>query len=410
MQIEIDYGKEINKPFEPSFWDTSRYDIEVGSAGSGKSYYGAFKLLYRALTESASMPRPHKILVVRKTQPSVRDSCFPLVKGYLNKWKIPYHASDLNIRLMNGAHFLFKGLDDSEKIKSIEGITAIWIEEPTGIHRKDFEQLDLRLRGETGTYKQIILTFNPSTGKTSWLYQSFFLTSNPDAFVHKSTYKDNRFIDKEYIEKLEKITDPHFAKIYREGEWTELARAVYSDVEIRHFTIEQVKDILNKTTNVYAGVDFGFSDPNVFELLAEIENDVYVLKEIYRTGQLNIDFAREIREICKTVDVDYARLPIYCEDAEPDKIKEFRTLHGLTYARPAKKKLIASGIAEVKKRHLIINDECVKAAEQIPAYSYQEDKDGNVLEEPVGFNDHTCAAVRYGVYGKKSEGVKVYFG
>lgn len=54
--------------------------------------------------------------------------------------------STFSIELPNGSSFLFKGLDDSEKIKSITGITDIVIEEATEITQDEFTQLDLRLR------------------------------------------------------------------------------------------------------------------------------------------------------------------------------------------------------------------------------------------------------------------------
>ncbi len=61
----------------------------------------------------------------------------------------------------NGAIIDFLGLDDREKLKSIEGITSIWIEEATELTKEDFLQVDLRLRGRTKSYKQIMLSFNP---------------------------------------------------------------------------------------------------------------------------------------------------------------------------------------------------------------------------------------------------------
>lgn len=59
---------------------------------------------------------------------------------------------------------IFKGLDDSEKLKSLTfpkgELTDIWIEEASEIREEDFNQLDVRLRGQ-GSYKQMVLTFNP---------------------------------------------------------------------------------------------------------------------------------------------------------------------------------------------------------------------------------------------------------
>jgi phage terminase large subunit len=37
-------------------------------------------------------------------------------------------------------------MDDPEKIKSVQGVNRIWIEEATELKKEDFNQLDLRLR------------------------------------------------------------------------------------------------------------------------------------------------------------------------------------------------------------------------------------------------------------------------
>jgi phage terminase large subunit len=56
--------------------------------------------------------------------------------------------STLTIELPNGSIMLFKGCDNSEKIKSIAGITDIIIEEATELTEDEFSQLDLRLRAK----------------------------------------------------------------------------------------------------------------------------------------------------------------------------------------------------------------------------------------------------------------------
>ena len=111
----------------------------------------------------------------------------------------------------NGNEILFAGVDDPEKLKSIEGITGIWIEEANELYPNDFEELDRRLRGIFHTYMQIILTFNPIL-KTNWTYKRFFsgLTEEEkaDITILTTTYKDNIFIknDLAYKKLLESYT------------------------------------------------------------------------------------------------------------------------------------------------------------------------------------------------------------
>lgn len=75
---------------------------------------------------------------------TLRDNCFQLLLDTLTTFKLlPYcmvDLSNLTITLPNGSKLLFRGLDDVEKLKSIAGITDIWLEEATEASREDFSQ------------------------------------------------------------------------------------------------------------------------------------------------------------------------------------------------------------------------------------------------------------------------------
>ena len=139
--------------------------------------------------------------------------------------------SDLRISCANGNSVIFKGLDDTEKLKSITfpkgELTDIWIEEASEVQEEDFNQLDVRLRGK-GTHKQIVLTFNP-VSVLHWLKLRFFDRKDPRAVVLKSTYKDNNFLDEDYKATLEgyKETDPYYYSVYCLGEWGVLGQTIF---------------------------------------------------------------------------------------------------------------------------------------------------------------------------------------
>ncbi|MCI7204948.1 MAG: phage terminase large subunit [Clostridium sp.] len=68
-----------------------------------------------------------KMLVVRKVTATLRDSIFAEFQSAISKFglsdKCKIVSSLLTIELPNGSQLIFKGLDDSEKIKSIAGIS-----------------------------------------------------------------------------------------------------------------------------------------------------------------------------------------------------------------------------------------------------------------------------------------------
>lgn len=218
-----------NEVFLPLFFDQHRHLVVMGGGGSGKSVFAARKVLERAITEEG-----HRILVCRKVAKTCRQSCW---KNLLEQLADHYpdsgykvNKTDMVISFPNGSEILFAGLDDVEKLKSIQSITSIWVEESSEIAESDFDQLDIRLRGESRWYKQIILSFNPIS-LTSWLKKRFF--DEKDEFgrvrTHKSTYKDNRFLPAEDIRTLEafKETNPYYYQVYALGQWGVTGRTVF---------------------------------------------------------------------------------------------------------------------------------------------------------------------------------------
>lgn len=219
-----------NETFLPLFFDTHRHLVLMGGGGSGKSIFAGRKLIERASSESG-----HRFLVVRKVAKTLRESCFDQLRAQAYEFcpqevaKIPQgKSSDMYLLFRNGSEILFAGLDDVEKLKSIHDITGIWIEEASEIEERDFDQLDIRLRGESRFYQQIILTFNPIT-ITHWLKKRFFDRKDPRVRTHRSTYKDNRFLpekDKLTLEALRE-TDPYYYQVYCLGQWGVLSATIF---------------------------------------------------------------------------------------------------------------------------------------------------------------------------------------
>lgn len=225
MSVELNFPKLTNKAYYPLYKNKKRYLVLYGGAGSGKSVFAAQKLIKRMLME-----KNHKILVVRKVAKTLRNSTFSLLRETIAQWGISevfeFNKTEMEITCKNGNRILHAGLDDVEKIKSIHGITALWIEEASELTREDFQQLDLRLRGETGSYKQIILTFNP-VAITHWLKK--FIDTGRNVKALKTTYKDNKWIDDAYIQTIEdlKDADPYYYTVYGLGEWGILGKTIF---------------------------------------------------------------------------------------------------------------------------------------------------------------------------------------
>ena len=215
-------AQEFNDAYIPYLKNQKRYEIYYGGAGSGKSHFVAQKIIYRTLKE-----RGHRYLIVRKVARTNRHSTYDLLRSVISGWKLnPLFKIDktelditLQVRGISENQILFTGLDDVEKLKSIAGITDIWIEEASEITPEDFMQLDLRLRTQSNYPNQIILSFNP-VSEYSWLKKRFFDQHVENASILKTTYKDNRFLGDDYKQVIEglKDQDPTYYQIYALGE------------------------------------------------------------------------------------------------------------------------------------------------------------------------------------------------
>ena len=225
MRVKVNIKKRVfNDIYFPLLDNEDRYVVLYGGGSSGKSFFIAQWLIYKMLT------RKMNLLVVRQTANTNRDSTFALLKEVIHKWKLDelFKINDLRIKCINDNEIIFRGLDDSEKIKSVTfesgELTHVWVEEATECQEADIQQLKVRLRGGT-TKKQMILSFNP-VNVNHWI-KKHFIDSGLATVVH-STYKDNKFLTDEDKKALEsfKYTDQYYYQVYCLGQWRSIRKDI----------------------------------------------------------------------------------------------------------------------------------------------------------------------------------------
>lgn len=403
MEVRIS-KKVFNDIYLPYLDSTNRYEVIYGGAGSGKSVFMAQKKLFLNMRDKG-----RNTLVVRKVGKTNRYSTFALFNQIINDWNL-HQIFDINKTDMtitnkyNKNQIRFAGLDDVEKLKSItfeSGIlTDIWIEEASEVNVNDFRVLDTRLRG-TNKYNipfQINLTFNP-VSQLSWLKSQFFDNTNKEfrrkVSILKTTYKDNKFIDDEYREMLEALKDEdyNFYRVYALGEWGTSTNVILTNWEV--VDIDYYRD-LNKLYSQFEyltyGIDWGVSHASVILFVGVKNNgDIYVLDELYKKGLTNSEFILEAEDFILDNNME-----IIADSAEPDRIREFK-LNNFLNIRPAQKGAgsVKTGIDFLKRSKIYINSHCSNTIKEIQNWQYKTDKDGNVLDIPVPFNDDCMAALRY---------------
>lgn len=368
-----------------------KYFILVGGAGSGKSKATSQKVVLRGLSEKGI-----RILIVRKTFRSIKDSCFKEICTVLKDWKIYHHCrinhTDFSIVLPNGSEINFKGMDDSEKLKSIVGYSVCMVEEATEISESDYDQICLRIRNPK--YKnQIYMCLNP-VSKANWIYKRFFQPGTvipDDTYILKTTWRDNKFLSKEYIETIQRLktTSPTLWKIYSEGQWTSLSRTVYENWRVESFD----RTTLKGTHCV--GLDFGFVNDLtalVDMVVNESQKIIYVCRCWSATGKTNSEIASAIKSL------GLEKSDIVCDSAEPKSIEELKRA-GIYRVRPSKKgpDSIMYGIQRIQQYTIVVHPSCELVVNELENYTWEKNKEGELINKPADFMNHSMDAMRYGM-------------
>lgn len=287
---------KVTKKTSQLYRSKSRINVLKGGAGSGKSV-GTTQVEIRKGFENVE-----RVLVVRKVARTLRDSCFQLFKdilsqsGFVRGQHYEFNSTSMSVQLQNGTVFLFAGLDDVDKLKSIAGISRIVIEESDQISEDDFDQLDLRLRGENLHFPQITLMLNP-VSQSHWIKKRFFDTIDPDVLIIESNYLDNPFLDEGYVSRLKALqfTNPRKHRIYVLNEWG------IEDIDkmfIRN--MNRIKHLVeckhNPNEDTYLAWDLNY-DPTCL-VIQKTNEGINILRE-YRQKGITLPY------VCAQINKDY---------------------------------------------------------------------------------------------------------
>ncbi|WP_179946637.1 PBSX family phage terminase large subunit [Lactobacillus terrae] len=411
ININIKHPQNVfNRQVYYELEDYSNFtEIWYGGAASGKSHGVVQKVVVKALQD---WKYPRKVLFLRKVGATVKESIYEDVLIRLSEWGIlPYcrvNKSNYEITLPNGSVFLFKGMDNPEKIKSIKGLSDVVMEEATEFNQEDYEQLTLRVREKKHPDKQIYLMFNP-VSKANWVYQYFFLHDQSNTIIHQSTYQDNHFLDentKQQIEKF-KLTNPAWYRIYALGEFATLDKLIFPNYKTSR--LDKNSDRLRNLPSMF-GLDFGYSnDPSAFIHIKVDERNktIYFLEEYTKKGLLNNQIAQAIK------DMGYEKEVITADAAEQKSIAEIRR-EGIDRIRPAKKgkDSVIQGIQFLQQYQFDVDDRCTTLIEELDNYTWQKDKKSNeYTNQPTDLFNHVLDATRYAVEeinGRGKVQVKTY--
>jgi phage terminase large subunit len=364
-----------------------RYALDYGGRGSGKSVAASQALIELALK------RKGRVLAVRKVARTLRLSVFPRLIAELSEWgllsRCAINKTEMTITLPNGSEINCIGLDDPEKIKSLEKPWLAWVEEADSLTPSDFDAVDFVLR--QGDDK-IIMTFNPpplTVGSTHWIKDRFIDRKDEQAIVKKTTWHDNPFLPETYIARLNQLkeTNTDLYRMWALGEFVGLSGAIFDNWQI-------VDAIPDDAEFVGYGLDFGFSiDPAALIASYRYNGEYYHREIIYQTGLNNRELARAMEESGVDKGVE-----IVADSSEPKSIDELRA-SGF-FISPAVKgpDSVRAGIDYLRGFRHNVEVNSSGLIKEFGSYCWRVGKDGKPRPQPIDAFNHGIDAIRYNCY------------
>lgn len=408
----MDIVKEVNPHFEDFLfnWDYKFYFL-VGGYGSSKSYHIALKLILKLLEEKRTC------LVVRDVYDTIRDSCFSLFQEICEDMnlggQIRFTSSPMQMRFANGSKVLFRGLDKPSKLKSINNISLIWIEECSEIKYEGFKEMLGRLRHPT-LKLHMLLSTNP-VSRSNWTYKHFFKAQGVDdrelykkrvltkgnVYYHHSVADDNLFLPEEYIEQLDDMRsyDADLYRIARLGQFGINGLLVLPQFEVMPH--EQVMQAVEHIPRKYrkVGMDFGFESSYnaVLRMAIDHENKwLYIYWEYYQNHMTDDETADALQEFVET------RERIKADSAEPKAIRYYQK-RGFNMVATKKwnggtRHARLDNTRKVKRfRRIICSDHCPHCIGELKELTYATDRDNEIIPDEFNIDPHTFSAMWYGL-------------
>ena len=177
----IRFPKKFEALFQP---EKTRYRIFYGGRGGAKSWCFARALLAKGTKQ------PMRILCAREFQTSIKDSVHKLLSDQIYELNMEsfYEITQTTIRGINGTEFIFAGIkNNTNNIKSIEGIDIAWVEEAQSVSANSWNVLIPTIRKQDS---EIWVSFNPEL-PTDDTWKRFVESPPESSVVVKVNWNDN---------------------------------------------------------------------------------------------------------------------------------------------------------------------------------------------------------------------------
>jgi len=382
-------------------YSESRYVLNSGGVGSGKTYGIALKALSLLLN-----PKYKGIfgLIGAQTYPLLRDTTlreFIAITTPLNVIK-QYNKTEQHFKFHNGSELIFRAFDDPNKLKSLN-LGFCGVEEMTDIPEEIFKMLRTRMRQDRMP-GCIFGATNPGTFG-NWVYKYFMEKPIANSEVVYSVSADNHHLPAVYLEDLEtlKASNPEYYERMVMGKWGSLEGVIYNLPMAQRIPREEMP-VQNHFHRVIAGLDFGFTHPTAMCIMGQREDTHYLFNEHYQHKMTSSEICEMVKKKVDLYDIEV----VYCDYSRPEIIEDLQRA-GVPAVQCIKD--VFDGIMHVKSlignKQLYVARECLYALREFDSYIW--DVKNTVKEVPLKVNDDMADAIRYCLFSDRtsSDGISI---
>lgn len=385
-----------------------------GPANTGKSR-ACLEKLHLCAEKYAGM----RGLIARKTRRALTESVLvtfeqrvlpegsPILQGPAREQRHAY-------RYPNGSELVLGGMDDPQKVLSTE-YDLIFVAQAEELTEDELEVLTTRLRNHVMPYQQVIGDCNPGP-PTHWLLQR---SRRGQTLLLESRHADNPAFTAEDQTRLDALSGVRRKRL-RDGLWVAAEGQVWEEFDPAVHVVDR-REIPREWPR-YLAVDFGYTNPFVCQWWAvDPDGRLWLYREVYYTGRLVEDHAKQIRELCMG---EPAPLAAVCDHDAEDRATLERhlwvTVGGQRRGIPTVPAIkdVSPGIQAVatrlrpagdgKPRLFLLRDSLVErdptlaeralpasTEEELPGYIWNVNGGRRHGEEPVKAHDHGADCIRY---------------
>lgn len=288
--------------------DLSNGPVEVaagGARGPGKSH----TCFAQAAIDDCQRFPGLKVLFLRKTAVSAKESFGDLIDKVI-RGRVSFTPAGNVLTFTNGSRIILGGFHDANDIDKYIGIEydVIVLEEANQLTEDKLDKLKGSLRtSKPGWRPRMYLSFNPG-GIGHGFVKKRYVTPHRKGqetitrYI-PSTYKDNPFLNTEYIQYLESLSG-NLGKAWREGNFDIFEGQYFSDWNYDFNTIEPFE--IPREWKRYRALDHGSAKPTSCGWYAiDLDGVLYRYREYYAIDKLASNHAKRIKELSKGEDIVY---------------------------------------------------------------------------------------------------------